>query len=82
MNRALIESDPHAVLEGLLIAGLYRRRQQGIIYVRAEYPLAVQRLKKAIEQMRDYGLLGENILGSGFSFDILHQGRRRRLCLR
>lgn len=71
MNRALIESDPHAVLEGLLIAGYIIGANQGILYVRAEYPLAVQRLKKAIAQMHNYGLLGENILGSGFSFDIL-----------
>ena len=71
MNRALLESDPHAVLEGLLIAGYTVGASQGILYVRAEYPLAVQRLRKAIGQLRGYGLLGENILGSGFSFDIL-----------
>jgi NADH:ubiquinone oxidoreductase subunit F (NADH-binding) len=70
MNRALIESDPHAVLEGLLIAGYTVGASEGIIYVRAEYPLAVKRLKKAIEQIRSYGLLGEDILASGFSFDI------------
>ena len=71
MNRALIESDPHAVLEGILIAGYTVGASQGIIYVRAEYPLAVKRLKKAIAQMREYELLGANILDSGFSFDIL-----------
>jgi NADH:ubiquinone oxidoreductase subunit F (NADH-binding)/(2Fe-2S) ferredoxin len=70
MNRALIESDPHAVLEGLLIAGYTVGASEGIIYVRAEYPLAVKRLKKAIEQIRSYGLLGKDILASGFSFDI------------
>lgn len=70
MNRALIESDPHAVLEGVLIAGYTIGASQGIIYVRAEYPLAVQRLKKAIEQLHRYGLLGDNILDSGFAFDI------------
>ena len=70
MNRALIESDPHGVLEGLLIAGYTIGANQGIIYVRAEYPLAVKRLRKAIGQMRTYGLLGDNILDSGFSFDI------------
>lgn len=70
MNRALIESDPHAVLEGILIGGYAIGARQGVIYVRAEYPLAVVRLRKAIEQMRAYGLLGENILGSGFDFDI------------
>lgn len=71
MNRALIESDPHAVLEGLLIGGYAIGANRGIIYVRAEYPLAVKRLHKAIAQMRAYGFLGENILDSGFSFDIL-----------
>ena len=71
MNRALIESDPHAVLEGLLIGGYAIGAGQGIIYVRAEYPLAVKRLKHAIAKMYQYGLLGDNILGSGFSFDIL-----------
>jgi len=71
MNRALIESDPHAVLEGLLIAGFVVGASQGIIYARAEYPLAVKRLRKAIAQLRDYGLLGDKICGSGFSFDIL-----------
>jgi NADH:ubiquinone oxidoreductase subunit F (NADH-binding)/(2Fe-2S) ferredoxin len=70
MNRALLESDPHAVLEGILIAGYTVGASQGIIYARAEYPLAVKRLRKAIDQMRSYGLLGENILGSGFSFNI------------
>ena len=71
MNRALIESDPHAVLEGLLIGGYTIGATQGIIYVRAEYPLAVKRLKHAIAQMHEYGLLGQNILGSDFSFEIL-----------
>src|SRR5512138_2017155 len=70
MNRALLESDPHAVLEGVLIAGYTVGAGQGIIYVRAEYPLAVKRLRNAIQQMHSYGLLGEDILGSGFSFDI------------
>ena len=70
MNRALLESDPHAVLEGLLIAGYTVGASMGIIYVRAEYPLAVQRLKKAIAQLRLYGLLGDNILDTDFSFDI------------
>lgn len=71
MNRALIESDPHAVLEGLLIAGYTVGASQGIIYVRAEYPLAVKRLKQAIVQLHQVGLLGKNILDTSFSFDIL-----------
>ncbi len=70
MNRSLIESDPHAVLEGMLIAGYSIGASKGIVYIRAEYPLAIERLKKAIGQMRECGLLGKNILGSDFSFDV------------
>ena len=70
MNRSLIESDPHAVLEGMLIAGYAIGASKGIIYIRAEYPLAIERLKNALRQMREYGLLGEGILDAGFSFDI------------
>ena len=70
MNRSLIEGDPHAVLEGLLIAGYTIGASKGYVYIRAEYPLAVARLKHSIEQMRELGLLGHNILGSGFDFEI------------
>jgi NADH-quinone oxidoreductase subunit F len=70
MNRNEIESDPHALLEGMTIAGFVTGAPRGIIYVRAEYPLAVLRLERAIEQARACGLLGENILGRGFDFDI------------
>jgi len=70
MNRNEIESDPHALLEGMIIGGYVTGASEGIIYVRAEYPLAVHRLTRAIEQARAYGLLGENILGRGFHFDI------------
>jgi NADH-quinone oxidoreductase subunit F len=70
MNRNEIESDPHALLEGMIIGGYVMGATQGIIYVRAEYPLAVHRLNRAIEQARDYGILGDNILGRGFKFDI------------
>ncbi len=70
MNRSLIESDPHALLEGMLIAGYAIGASQGIVYIRAEYPLAIERLYEAMQQMRDYGLLGEHILDSAFSFDI------------
>jgi len=70
MNRSLIEGDPHAVLEGMLIAGYAIGATHGYIYIRAEYPLAIKRLKKAMTQMREVGLLGEKILGSDFSFDI------------
>jgi NADH:ubiquinone oxidoreductase subunit F (NADH-binding)/(2Fe-2S) ferredoxin/Pyruvate/2-oxoacid:ferredoxin oxidoreductase delta subunit len=70
MNRSLIEGDPHAVLEGMLIAAYTIGASQGYIYIRAEYPLAIERLKSAIARMAESGLLGEQILGSDFSFDI------------
>lgn len=70
MNRSVLESDPHAVLEGLLIAGFAIGASTGIVYVRAEYPLAVERIKLAIEQMRQMQLLGKSVLGSGFDFEI------------
>jgi NADH-quinone oxidoreductase subunit F len=70
MNRNEIESDPHSLLEGMIIGAYVMGASEGIIYVRAEYPLAVHRLNRAIEQAREYGLLGDNILGRGFKFDI------------
>ncbi len=70
MDRSILEGDPHAILEAMTIAGFTIGANQGYIYVRAEYPIAVQRLKIAINQAREYGLLGENILGTGFKFDI------------
>ena len=70
MNRALIESDPHAVLEGMLIGALALGASKGYVYCRAEYPLALARLKVAIGQMRSLGLLGERVQGSSFSFDL------------
>jgi NADH-quinone oxidoreductase subunit F len=70
MNRSLIEGDPHAVLEGMLIAAYTIGASRGYIYIRAEYPLAIARLKRAIADMREAGLLGEDILGSGFDFDL------------
>jgi len=70
MNRSLIEGDPHAILEGMLIAAFTLGASQGYVYCRAEYPLAIARLKTAIAQMRALGLLGQNIQGSGFSFDL------------
>ena len=81
MNRSLIESDPHALLEGMLIAGYAIGASQGIIYIRAEYPLAIERLHQAIGQMREYGLLGEHILGSDFSFNVkLKEGAGAFVC--
>ncbi len=70
MDRSILEGDPHAVIEAMVIAGYTIGASQGYLYVRAEYPLAVQRLKKALRQAADYGLLGKKILGSDFSFDL------------
>jgi NADH-quinone oxidoreductase subunit F len=70
MNRNEIESDPHSLLEGMIIGGYLMGATEGIIYIRAEYPLAVHRLERAIEQAREYGMLGENIFGRGFNFNI------------
>ena len=70
MDRSILEGDPHAVLEAMAIAGYAIGASQGYIYVRAEYPIALQRLEIAIEQAREYGLLGKNIFDSGFDFDI------------
>lgn len=70
MDRSVLEGDPHAVLEAMAIAGYAIGAQQGYIYVRAEYPIAVKRLNIAIQQAREAGLLGNDIFGSGFNFDI------------
>ncbi len=70
MDRSILEGDPHSVLEAMAIAGYAIGSNQGYIYVRAEYPIAVERLKIAIKQAKKYGLLGKNILGTDFDFDI------------
>ncbi len=70
MDRSVLEGDPHVVLEAMAIAGYAIGANQGYIYVRAEYPIAIQRLEIAINQAREYGLLGKNIFNSGFDFDI------------
>lgn len=70
MDRSVLEGDPHVVLEAMAIAGYAIGATQGYIYVRAEYPIAVERLEIAIKQAREYGLLGNNIFGTDFSFDI------------
>jgi len=81
MNRSLLESDPHAVLEGIVIGAYALGATAGYIYIRAEYPLAIERLKLALRQMVAYGFLGNNILGSGFSFNItLKQGAGAFVC--
>ncbi|MEN6350939.1 MAG: NADH-quinone oxidoreductase subunit NuoF [Syntrophomonas sp.] len=81
MDRSVLESDPHAVLEGMAIAGYVIGAEEGIIYCRAEYPLAIKRLQIAIGEARQRGLLGSNIFNSGFSFDIkIKQGAGAFVC--
>ena len=81
MDRSVMEGDPHKMLEGMMIAAFASGASEGYIYVRAEYPLAVSRLKTAIAKARELGLLGENILGSGFSFDIhINRGAGAFVC--
>ena len=70
MDRSILEGDPHSLIEAMAIAAYCIGSDQGYVYVRAEYPIAVRRLQKAIEQAKAYGLLGKNILGTGFNFDI------------
>ena len=70
MDRSIMEGDPHKMLEGMIIAGIASGAKEGYVYVRAEYPLAVKRLRKAIEEARRIGILGTDILGTDFSFDI------------
>jgi NADH:ubiquinone oxidoreductase subunit F (NADH-binding)/ferredoxin len=70
MDRSILEGDPHTVLEAMAINGYCTGASKGLVYIRAEYPLAVERLKIAMKQAREYGLLGDNILGTGFNFDV------------
>lgn len=70
MDRAILEGDPHSIVEAMAICGYATKASKGLVYIRAEYPLAINRLKKAINDAKEYGLLGENILGTDFSFDI------------
>lgn len=81
MDRSIMEGDPHRMLEGMMIAGIACGAEDGYIYVRAEYPMAVSRLRTAIEQAEELGLLGENILGSGFSFKMhINRGAGAFVC--
>ncbi len=81
MDRSLLEADPHSVLEGMIIAGYTVGAAKGYVYVRAEYPLAVKRLRIAIEQARNHRFLGDDILDSGFSFDVeVFQGAGAFVC--
>ncbi len=70
MDRSILEGDPHSVLEAMIIAGFAIDASKGYIYVRAEYPIAVKRFQKAIDQAREYGILGKNIFGTDFEFDV------------
>lgn len=81
MDRSVMEGDPHRMLEGMMIAGIATKSNEGYIYVRAEYPMAVSRLENAIKQAREIGLLGKNILGSGFDFDFhINKGAGAFVC--
>ncbi len=81
MDRSILEADPHAVVEGMVIAAKAIDATKGYVYARTEYPLAIKRLQKAIDDAKARGLLGENILGSGFSFDIeIYQGAGAFVC--
>ena len=81
MDRALLEGNPHSILEGLIIGGYAIGAQEGYIYVRQEYPLAVENINLAIKQAEAYGLIGENILGSGLNFKVIvHQGAGAFVC--
>ena len=70
MDRSILEADPHSVLEGMTIGAYAMGSTQGYVYARMEYPLAIERLKRAVEQAQEYGMLGEDIFGTGFSFDV------------
>ncbi|MEX1346959.1 MAG: NADH-ubiquinone oxidoreductase-F iron-sulfur binding region domain-containing protein [Desulfobacterales bacterium] len=81
MDRALLEGNPHSILEGLIIGGYAIASNEGYFYVRQEYPLAVENITLAIKQAEDYGLLGKNILGSGFDFQVfVHKGAGAFVC--
>jgi NADH-quinone oxidoreductase subunit F len=81
MDRSIMEGDPHRVIEGMMIAAIACGAQEGYIYVRAEYPLAVSRLSNAIQEARSYGILGQNILGTSFNFDIkINRGAGAFVC--
>jgi NADH:ubiquinone oxidoreductase subunit F (NADH-binding)/(2Fe-2S) ferredoxin/Pyruvate/2-oxoacid:ferredoxin oxidoreductase delta subunit len=81
MDRSILEADPHSVLEGLIIGGYAIGASHGMIYIRSEYPLAIERFKKTIESAKEHGFLGENILSSAFSFDVsIHKGAGAFVC--
>jgi NADH:ubiquinone oxidoreductase subunit F (NADH-binding)/NADH:ubiquinone oxidoreductase subunit E/NAD-dependent dihydropyrimidine dehydrogenase PreA subunit len=81
MDRSIIETDPHSVIEGMLIGAYATGAREGYIYIRKEYPLALERLQKAIEQCHKYGILGDDVMGKGFSFNIhIHRGAGAFVC--
>ncbi|MFW6148727.1 MAG: NADH-quinone oxidoreductase subunit NuoF [Atribacterota bacterium] len=81
MDRSILEGDPHSVIEGMIIAGKAIGAHQGYVYCRAEYPLAIKMLQKAIVQAKEQGLLGDNILGTGFDFDLkIYRGAGAFVC--
>jgi NADH:ubiquinone oxidoreductase subunit F (NADH-binding)/(2Fe-2S) ferredoxin len=81
MDRSIVEADPHAVIEGLLIGARALGAEEGFVYIRREYPLALRRLQKAIEQAREWGVLGPGVMGSDMCFDIvIHQGAGAFVC--
>ena len=81
MDRSVIESDPHAVIEGMIIGAYAIGSHRGYVYIRKEYPIALEKLNIALAQAREYGLLGEDILGTGFNFDIeVHRGAGAFVC--
>ena len=81
MDRSIIESDPHAIMEGMVIGAKAIGASRGFVYIRQEYPLALERLNLALDQAREYGLLGNNIFGTGFDFDIaVHRGAGAFVC--
>ncbi len=81
MDRSIVESDPHSVIEGMTIGAYAIGAHQGYVYIRTEYPIAVERIRKAINQAREYGLLGQDIFGTGFDFDVsVHRGAGAFVC--
>ena len=81
MDRSLLESDPHSIVEGMIVAAYAIGARRGYVYVRSEYPLAIERLRSAIEQAREYGLLGDRILGCNFDFDMeIREGSGAFVC--
>ena len=81
MDRSIVESDPHSILEGMAIGARAMGASQGFVFIRHEYPIALETLNKAIEQARQYGLLGKNILGTGFDFDVyVHRSAGAFVC--